>query len=116
MKKAITKTVSVCDQCGTDEHVYTHCLRCGKEYCFECRKVHGTEYQHGVNVSGSGDGYYCNECNAILMNTKEDPLFNAYQLIQQLKREASGFYREFKKRQDHAEETIKRLLQNSGRW
>lgn len=110
MRKIVSKEVTICDNCGKEGYVET-CLRCGVEYCWKCRKDLGVEYSHGVDFSGSGDGYYCASCDVYLRQHGGDSLHLAYLEIQKLKREASGFYADFKIRQDEAEAKIKQLNQ-----
>ena len=107
--KQITKETKVCDVCGTDEHVYTACVRCGRDYCYECSKSHVVQYHHGVHFSGSGDGDYCLVCDCILAKSGKDKLHTAYLKIRQLRAEESGWYADFKIRGDAAEEEIRKL-------
>lgn len=108
MKKVIEKEVQICDQCGKETYCHT-CLHCGIEHCWECRKLHGVEYTHGVNFSGSGGGYYCNPCNFKLLAEGSDDLHNAYVLITNLRQEQKRWYSNFRAHSDKAESEVKRL-------
>ena len=110
MKKTVSVEQIKCDFCG--EEAWSGCLQCGKDICYECRKTHAKEYSHGVNVGGSGDGTYCNDCDDKLRKTN-DPLHAAYRKIEALKNEANGFYANFKVRQDEAEKALKELQEKT---
>lgn len=51
------------DECGATDSYMPSCLGCGREFCYECRKIKTIDYQHGVFVCGSGDGIYCKPCD-----------------------------------------------------
>jgi hypothetical protein len=107
----ITKTVeaSICDFCGTDRSVFFHCCACGKDACWDCHNKVGVEYKHGVYCGGSGDGYYCHDCDA----TDKSPLHSAYQGIRSLRLEEQDFYQDFRKRVNEAESLMKGLLERA---
>ena len=109
MKKTLSKEVTVCDQCNKEAYVET-CLKCGAEFCYDCRKTCGVEYPHGVYFSGSGDGFYCNKCDSELKATGVDPLHSAYLKVKYLRDENTSFARNFKARTNDAEAEIKRLV------
>lgn len=109
MKKTVEKEVTICDFCEKDGAFYS-CLKCGKDICYECRKIQAVEYSHAVYFQGSGDGLYCIECDSIL-RIDGDPLHRAYQVIQSLRNERNGFYADFQKRQEAAEAHLKSLQQ-----
>lgn len=104
MKTTKTIETKTCDFCGADD-CYYKCLRCGKDVCYECKKKAGIEYQHSICCSGSGDGFYCHECD----KADKSPLHAAYQEIRSLRNESDGFWEDFKKRSDAAEARLKKL-------
>jgi len=108
MKKIVQKEVQICDQCGKETYC-EKCFKCGVEHCYECRKKFGVKYTHAVYLSGSGDGYYCTDCNNLLLKNGNDPLHTAYYNIFTLINESRGFYNDFKIRADKAEAVIKEL-------
>ena len=110
MKKNFYIEKIICDSCGAVENYSNPCLYCGIDHCYECKGTHGKEYTHGVNFSGYGDGYYCDECDKKLSESKEDSLHQAYRKIAALKKEANSFYRGFKIREEKAERELKNLL------
>jgi len=111
MKKTVQIEADCCDSCDEQGYV-TKCLSCGTEHCYECRKTEGKEYKHAINFSGSGDGYYCNKCDAELTKNKTDKRHTAYRHIESLRNEAKAWSDDFTKRSDEAEATLKRLGQN----
>lgn len=112
MKKIASIEDTFCDVC--DKRGYaTRCLNCGAEHCYDCRKLHGVEYVHGVHFSGSGDGYYCNKCDVLLRNNG-DALHAAYRRIQDLRSEEKAFYEGATIRADAAEAELKRLQVRAG--
>lgn len=109
MKKVIKKEVTFCDCCG-NEMEYSHkCIRCGKDHCYNCLSK-GKEYAHSVHCSGSGDGFYCNECDAILTQSKSDTLHNAYKEIELLRLVERSMWEEFKCKVEIAEKNVKSEL------
>lgn len=109
MRQTIQKEVTLCDVCG-EEGYAEPCLKCGKEVCWKCKKTQGVTYNAGVYFSGSGDGFYCHSCNETLILSRADELHNAYTHIRALRNEAEAFGRDFKNRQERAEEAIRPLL------
>ena len=107
-KKKLTQDVVFCDACGTDKHVYSHCGNCGVDHCYECAKKLGKTYSHGVYCGGSGDGYYCTQCQATLHKTG-DVRFMAYLRIQDLRAECERWSADFNARQTAAEKAIRDL-------
>jgi hypothetical protein len=108
MKQVIQQEISVCDVCTTGRACYEPCIECGKEVCYDCKKIHGKTYHAGVSWSGSGDGYYCAECDAS-MRANGDKRHRAYRAIESLRAEAEGFYSSFKTRTAEAELEVKQL-------
>lgn len=110
MKKTVTKEVYVCDCCDREE-VYAHnvCLKCGKQYCYDCRKDMGIEYAHDVYCTGSGDGFYCHPCDKELTAAGTDQIHSTYRKIRALRNERLGFEAEFEKRRKEATEKLERL-------
>ena len=107
MKKLVTKESTFCDKCGKNSHVTT-CIICGKEYCWDCSKSMGEEFKAGVHWSGSGDGYFCNEClsKPDIHNTA---ILCAYMKIRALRQEESSWYKGFNERVNIAEDELKIL-------
>ena len=97
-----------CDICGNDSEKWNACDNCEKSICYDCQKIHMKKYPHSVWASGSGDGQYCNECDAML-SKNGNKRHAAYRLIQSLRNESKGFYEDFKSRADNAEKAIKDL-------
>ncbi len=103
----ITEEKAICDFCG-DENKYTDkCLGCGKDMCYECRKIHGIKYRHAIVFSGSGDGYFCNECNS---NPPEKvrKLHSLYRNIILLSNERENFYKQFEIRSKKVEDELEK--------
>lgn len=97
------KTVEVeqrcCDWCGGDAYEWTRCFGCGKDLCSEgvsssSAKPHGVRYAHGVQFSGSGDGYYCLPCDMRLSEDKSDSLHQAYVAIRDIRDRNQRLYAE----------------------
>lgn len=110
MKKMIQTEVIVCDKCGAQESYMNECMTCGTEFCYECWKKHGKEYSHGVYLRGSGDGYYCNPCDAKLTKSGADKRHSAYRVIESLRSELEAWTTDFKGRQEKAEKALKTIL------
>lgn len=106
-----TKTVEVaiCDGCGKDCDYATSCLRCGRNFCFECEKARVVEYPHAVHFSGSDDGHYCKACDAHLLN-HPNQLHSAYLEITRMRPEYKRWQADFDKRAKVAEAALKGLL------
>lgn len=113
MKKTIEKEVEFCDACEAEGYT-TACLCCGKEFCYDCRKTNGVEYSHSVHCQGSGDGFYCTECDSKLKKSGADKLHRAYLKIQDLRAEEKRFWEEFKKKADLAEAEVQTLFKAGG--
>lgn len=104
MKKTVTKSVSFCDKCDSEQtYGIGVCLGCGVEHCYKCKKTEGREYSHGVTVTGSGDGYYCNDCDVILLTEGADTRHAAYRRIASLRTEAKDWSVDFERRRKAAE-------------
>lgn len=109
MKKDIIKTVTICDKCMQEADYAQGCMKCGTHICYECSKHFGKHYQHGVYILGSGDGFYCTECDAELSLDESDDLHNAYVRIQRLRSEAEEWNLEFKAKVAQAEHNVMEL-------
>ena len=105
MKKTKTIEIEACDFCDGDEHCYHRCLGCGKAVCHNCEKTQGVEYPHSLNFRGSGDGWYCSQCEV----TDTSGLLASYRLMRSIRGAAERFYEETKKRADACEARIKEL-------
>ncbi len=90
MKKMIEKEMTFCDECEKGDYVYK-CMGCGIEYCYDCRKLLLKEYQHEVYFTGSGDGYFCKDCD-INPPAKVKKIHSLYKAVEMLKNEVSGYY------------------------
>lgn len=110
MKKTVNKEVHFCDKCNAEQvYGFDECLCCGVEHCYECKKTEGRKYSHGVHVSGSGDGYYCNACDAKLLSSGEDKLHSAYRRVASLRAEAIAWSDGFDRRRNAAEMALSEL-------
>lgn len=96
--------VRVCDFCKSSDQCYQKCACCGKDVCYDCRKKVGIEYEHSTSCSGSGDGFYCHDCD----QKDKSELHSAFVLIRSLRLEWTGFYADYRRR---SEEVEKRLAQ-----
>ena len=111
MKKTEQVETEYCDFCEANPARYNHCFRCDKAICYDCRKTQAHEYSHGINVGGSGDGLYCNECDGVLRKSGADPLHRAYLVVESLKNEQRGFYEHFEVRRSAAEKAVLLLVE-----
>ena len=107
MKSIKTIEFDKCDFCVSDEGCYNKCLGCGKDVCYDCCKTVGVRYESGVHSSGSGDGFYCHQCDQLPAKT---PIHSAYQEIRSLRMEGEGFYKDLRRRAEEVEERLRRLL------
>ncbi len=110
MKKIVSKQTHFCDMCGKEDDYPHVCMNCGKEMCYDCRKKHGVEYTQGVHFSGSGDGYYCKECDLKLTTNGKDKLHAAYRAITSLRLENKAYWNNFEKRSKEAESTLQSCI------
>lgn len=109
MKRLTEVELTFCDACGKQSWVTT-CLACHADHCWECEKVLGVLYQHGVYASGSGDGYYCAACDARLTREGTDPQHRAYRVVRALKDEAKAWGADFERRTKIAEARVQACL------
>ena len=105
MKREITREQDFCDICGKESMSWSVCMGCKKNICYDCQKTHAKKYRHGVNISGSGDGLYCLECDSKI----DTPKLRAYRQIEALRQEADAFYEDFKNRSKIAEKILEGL-------
>ncbi len=105
----IQKTISVaqCDFCGDSSNVWYKCRSCKVDACYDCKKKHGTEFNHSVYCSGSGDGWYCTTCMA---TQKSDDALPLYMAIRDLRNELKRFQDEFDRRRADAETRLRDQL------
>ena len=108
MKKLVQIEQSFCDVCNNESPGYYNCILCKKSFCYECSKTETKEYKHAVHFAGSGDGRYCFACDE-QAKKNGDKLHMAYRQIEALRYEEAGFWNDFKKRTDEAEENLKKL-------
>jgi hypothetical protein len=109
VKKTITIERHHCDACGEPESYPTRCLRCDAEFCYDCSKDRGVRYQHAVFHGGSGDGFYCHDCDRFLRSHPQGECghrHTAYLRVAQLKFEHDGWWRDFKARMETAEKAL----------
>jgi hypothetical protein len=109
--KTITVEQRYCDFCDKEAYPWTVCLGCGKDLCppiGQQSNSHSIKYPHGVNVSGSDDGYYCLLCDVRLSETKDDPLHQAYAAVRALRDESTQAYEALQQREKSAEAEIRR--------
>lgn len=105
-----------CDKCGKfSSYSSYHCISCGKDFCYECGENAGTKYSHGIYMSGSGDGFYCHDCDA-KARAGNDPLHAAYVRLTMLRTELETWSADFKKRQEKAEKHLEKLAREQGVW
>ena len=109
MKILAQRETHSCDCCGRQEDYVATCMRCGKEHCYTCRKTEGVEYSHGVYVTGTGDGYYCVECDAALTLKGDNARHKAYRRVASLRLEAKAWDAEFERRRVEAEKSLEAL-------
>lgn len=112
MKKVIEKQISVCDVCLKEDVYVRACLNCGKEMCWECQKKSGVEYSGSVYFSGSGDGFYCTDCNRELSSKANNPIHNAYKHILRIKEEHKAWSDNFEERRKQAEQALRDLMES----
>jgi len=105
LKREITVMQDFCDFCGDISNHWSVCMECSKNICYDCQKTHAKKYRHGVNISGSGDGLYCLDCDSKL----DTPKLRAYRQIEALRQEADAFYEDFKNRSKIAEKILEGL-------
>lgn len=109
MKKIEPIEVTYCDHCKKRVDYATKCMRCGVEHCWTCKGRAGKSYNHGVHVSGSGDGYYCLKCDAALAADGGDAVYNSYRDIANLRRQLDDWSRDFRLRQVAAETRLREM-------
>ncbi len=116
MKKEMIKTVTFCDACGK-EYDYAHqCMKCGREFCYDCKDKYGIEYPHAVRFGGSGDGFYCLACDEELRKipdrSKNTQIHQAYLKISSLRLEWKRLCEEFGCREKMVEAELQKLLKS----
>ena len=112
MKKKIEVEVNFCDACGGQD-AYYDCINCGKDFCYDCtdeknpnRKC--VEYFTGIYCGNHM--HTCNDCDAELRASKNNPLFNALLTIKNLKMEEKHWCDEFKPRAEAAGKVVEKLV------
>lgn len=87
MKKTVTREVEFCDApgCNAEVSYMTPCMKCGIVFCYEHSESMMVSFPHGVHFSGSGDGRFCKKCAAELDDDGDDPLFESYKRIADLR-------------------------------
>ena len=108
MKKKINIEQAFCDVCGKEASGFNCCDICGKDFCYDCRDKYSIQYKHAVNFSGSGDGFYCLECDKKALESG-DKKHSLYRAIKALRNEEAGWYEDFRKRQKKVEEELERM-------
>lgn len=107
MKKMVEVEQTFCDICGKE--AWDPCLKCGKDFCWECKEKHGVIFPHSVTFSGSGDGFYCHDCEEKMASEKKDQLYLAYLEIDLLRRQHKAWYEDFERRSGEAERYLEKL-------
>ena len=107
MKKIVQREIHFCDKCGLERFHVNTCLQCGLELCYECSEYHGKRYDKSTVTFGSGDGFYCNECDSTLTSTGENKLHNAYRAIKRLKDEMKAFETDWERRSAEANDALR---------
>ena len=107
MKTTTTITTHACDCCGYEDRFMDSCMSCKKDLCVRCWRLPGNAiYPHSITFSGSGDGYYCSDCDAKLTSDGTDKKHNLYREIAWLKKEAREFNISLGKRARIAEKAL----------
>ncbi len=107
MKVEKTVTMDICDICKGDSYKWNECFSCVKNICYKCKDNVAHEYKHGIYVSGSENGLYCNECDTRLRESNNNRKHKAYRAVESLRREAEGWNRDFDLRCKKVEEELK---------
>lgn len=115
MKQTVQIEVHCCDACSAQQDYVSTCINCGAEHCFECRAKEGKKYSKGVYVSGSGDGYYCNKCDAELTKSGADERHAAYRSVASLRHEAKAWSADFERRMKVAEARVQQANEQAAR-
>lgn len=111
MKATVSVETHLCDVCKAQTYPYV-CLRCGKEFCYECSKKEALTFRHAVYFQGGGDGLYCKPCVVILGSTATggpDPLFVAFCKVRDLRLELEAYTKGFEARREQAEKELERI-------
>jgi hypothetical protein len=108
MKRTVTEEREFCDNCESGGAWY-RCLKCGKVFCHDCKEKKGVEYNYAVHFQGSGDGFYCFECDAELRASGTDAVHSAYMEIAKLKTESQEFYATFEAKRTIAEKNLEKI-------
>jgi hypothetical protein len=109
MKKTKTIEIECCDICKGESLIQT-CNSCGTMLCWDHREEYGVVYSHAVYFSGSGDGFYCKECDSKLLKSGKDKKHNAYRAVGALRTELKTWNSNFDLRKSKAEEHLQTLL------
>ena len=109
MKKQVIEEQIFCDFCGRQSYAGNDCLKCKMNICWECQKTKAVKYSHAIYFSGSGDGLYCQTCDAEL-EKRGDSLHRAYRKIRALIEESNRWNENFEQRKKLAEAELKAML------
>lgn len=105
MKKVKPVEVIECDFCGKDA-AYNKCYVCGKDVCYQCvDQGKMSRLPASVYSESSNDIMLCSTCEP----DDDDELVSACRAVLRLKRESDGFYADFKKRKDAAEDRVRKV-------
>ena len=113
MEKEVPKKVKFCDKCVSDDSVFDRCVCCGRDFCYKCHEKEGTDYPAGVHHSGTGDCFFCLECEAAAGGPLAGPyreLLAAYKVMVALRKERKDYYADWEKRVAVAEKHAKYLF------
>lgn len=108
MKTNKTVEIDTCDFCDSKQEAYSKCHACGKAACFDCREKRLIQYNHAVFFQGSGDLYYCTDCEGKAF-AKPDKVFTTYLAVRRLREECQRWNEDFKVRQQAADAAVKEL-------
>lgn len=90
MKRMAQREVAFCDHCGTDQHVYTHCIVCGKDYCYDCAKVQAKGFKYMYCCANTVD--ICLVCLGALPQ-RFQRFVNLSRSLQGIRDETDAFYK-----------------------
>lgn len=104
MIETIETTQNICDICRKYQS-YEKCTGCGIDICPDCKKVFAKYYRHSIDVSGSGDAIYCDECQEAL-KANGDEKFDLYVKMDELITSYDSFIGKFRAEARKLEEEI----------
>ena len=109
MKKKTMTTVTYCDNCGKKDALWS-CIRCGKDFCYECKDKVAIAYADDVFFNNSGSDIFCKECDVEIANNPEGKFYQlrqAYRNVLNLRNKAASFNKQLDKDSTEATNCIK---------